>query len=482
MQTRFIIRIMMLIGIVISTTFTTLVTAPVAAAAGSQFFPATGYTVSGPFLAYWQAHGGLAIFGNPISEAQTERDTFRSRTALVQWFERARFELHPERAGTPYEVELSLLGQQATVDRVGEPPFQRVASFPNSADTTFFSETGHGLTSGFKQFWEAHGALPIFGYPISEAFAEQNPSDGQPYRVQYFERARFEYHPAHPPDYQVELGLLGKQLIATALPAKQVAITIFAGAAHPTITLDQTALVASDATEMTVAIQFPERVDPATFAVQLHQIPGRDAWQIAPPSRPRTIGEYVFNLQGGRDRPAYLRIDVTRGVGNPAIIFGVQISQGQAKPPLLANWNEPDSLIQSYYNAINRHEYERSYSYWESPGAPNGVTPLFADFARGYANVASVAVTTGAVTADAGAENIGYQVPTVISATQTDGTIQRFYGCYLLHRVNVEIGDTTPPYPIALRAAQIIAAPASAEPAALLEQANALVQSGQCTQ
>jgi hypothetical protein len=81
-----------------------------------------------------------------------------------------------------------------------------------------------------------------------------------------------------------------------------------------------------------------------------------------------------------------------------------------------------------------------------------------------------------------GAGNIGYQVPTVISATQTDGTMQRFYGCYLLHRVNVPIEDTIPPYPIALRAAHIIAAPALADPAALLAQANTLVRRGQCTQ
>src|SRR4051812_21747135 len=101
MQTYRIIRIMALTIICASTLLTALVAPPVAVAAGSQFFPATGHTVSGPFLTYWQTHGGLAIFGNPISEAQIERDTFRSRNALIQWFERARFELHPDRAGTP---------------------------------------------------------------------------------------------------------------------------------------------------------------------------------------------------------------------------------------------------------------------------------------------------------------------------------------------------------------------------------------------
>jgi hypothetical protein len=67
-------------------------------------FAATGHTVSGKFLAYWQANGGLAIFGYPISDEFTEN----GRT--VQYFERQRFELHPENAGTPYEVQLGLLG------------------------------------------------------------------------------------------------------------------------------------------------------------------------------------------------------------------------------------------------------------------------------------------------------------------------------------------------------------------------------------
>jgi hypothetical protein len=56
------------------------------------------------FLAYWQSKGGLAIFGYPISEP------FQEGPYIVQYFERNRFELHPENAGTPYEVLLGLLG------------------------------------------------------------------------------------------------------------------------------------------------------------------------------------------------------------------------------------------------------------------------------------------------------------------------------------------------------------------------------------
>ena len=46
------------------------------------------------------------MFGYPISGEITEN----GRT--VQYFERARFEWHPENKGTPYEVLLGHLGNQ----------------------------------------------------------------------------------------------------------------------------------------------------------------------------------------------------------------------------------------------------------------------------------------------------------------------------------------------------------------------------------
>jgi len=43
-----------------------------------------------------------------------------------------------------------------------------------------------------------------------------NPSDGKEYTVQYFERARFEFHPeAAGTPYEVQLGLLGAQALQT---------------------------------------------------------------------------------------------------------------------------------------------------------------------------------------------------------------------------------------------------------------------------
>ena len=171
------------------------------------YFPITGHDDSGRFLTYWRTHGGLAMFGYPLTEAIQENGQ------TIQYFERARFELHPEFQGTPYEVELSLLGRLSVAGRTDAPftPLPAGTAAPPSADRVFFAPTGHYLAYGFKEYWETHGGLAMFGYPISEEFTENG------YTVQYFERARFEYHPEFKgTPYEIELGRLGAAAAAVA--------------------------------------------------------------------------------------------------------------------------------------------------------------------------------------------------------------------------------------------------------------------------
>ncbi len=73
---------------------------------------ATGHTLRGTFLRYWQASGGLAVFGFPLTEEFTEINAADGKPYTVQYFERNRFEYHPENAGGRYEVLLGLLGAE----------------------------------------------------------------------------------------------------------------------------------------------------------------------------------------------------------------------------------------------------------------------------------------------------------------------------------------------------------------------------------
>jgi len=168
----------------------------------NQFFSETGHNVGGAFLNFYRARGGLDIFGYPRTEEILEN----GRT--VQYFQRGAFEYHTDRAGTPYEVQLALLGDTLTTPR---RPFPTTAAFGSSADHVYFPETQHGLHFGFLTYWRERGALDVFGYPISEELTENG------FTVQYFQRARFEYHPELPEPYKVSLGLLGDQLLQQRL-------------------------------------------------------------------------------------------------------------------------------------------------------------------------------------------------------------------------------------------------------------------------
>src|SRR5436853_376464 len=81
-----------------------------AAQANSRFFPETGRTVGGRFLDYWQSNGGLPVFGYPLSETY-DYVASTGETIIAQWFERARFEWHPNNP-QPYKVLLGRLGAE----------------------------------------------------------------------------------------------------------------------------------------------------------------------------------------------------------------------------------------------------------------------------------------------------------------------------------------------------------------------------------
>jgi hypothetical protein len=173
----------------------------------SRCFAETDQCLRGLFLQYWDSHGGLTQFGFPITPELTEE----GRT--VQYTERARLEWHPENRGSPSEVLLGRLGADIADARAsaGEAPFVR-QTLPTSPTGIFFPQTGHTLAPPLRSYWESHGGLPVFGFPLSEAFMERNPSDGKTYLVQYCERNRLEYHPEYAgTDSEVLLGLLGVQ-------------------------------------------------------------------------------------------------------------------------------------------------------------------------------------------------------------------------------------------------------------------------------
>lgn len=167
------------------------------------YYPETGHFLGGGFRDFWNNHGGLYVFGYPITEEYNAANGRRT-----QYFERARFEWFPENTGTPYEVQLGLMGTESTYERV----FPQTPPRANDANHRFFPETSHVMMWGFKTIWESKGGLTIFGLPISEEMMEILPADNKWHIVQYFERARFEYWPNFAPGERVLVSDLGRRL------------------------------------------------------------------------------------------------------------------------------------------------------------------------------------------------------------------------------------------------------------------------------
>ncbi|MCS7294693.1 MAG: N-acetylmuramoyl-L-alanine amidase, partial [Dehalococcoidia bacterium] len=85
--------------------------AAASATARERFFPETGQWVRGDFLTFWEARGGLPLFGYPLTGERRERCE-DGHEHWVQWFERACFERHEE-LGPGQAVLLRRLGALA---------------------------------------------------------------------------------------------------------------------------------------------------------------------------------------------------------------------------------------------------------------------------------------------------------------------------------------------------------------------------------
>jgi|GEM_PF-1374382 len=194
-----------------------LVAASTWSSINERCFVETGYCVSGRFRQYWEQHGGISIFGMPISEANIERDPVTGRPYLAQWFEHHRFEQSLEQS-QPQEVTLSRIGE----DRLWQLGINWRFFEPGDADAPhYMPETGQAIAEEFWDFWHSpsqqlddsqlHTSLMLFGLPLSPAQTELD--DGTSVLTQWFERARFEYRMDSTGSSRVVLAQLGREVL-----------------------------------------------------------------------------------------------------------------------------------------------------------------------------------------------------------------------------------------------------------------------------
>ncbi len=148
--------------------------------------------MSGEFLTYYRSVSNPnLLFGYPITEA------FSKNGRLVQYFQRARFELHPD-LPAGQRVKLTPIGKEIYV-----PGGERLDIF-NPFACRYFTQTGFSVCYAFLDFFKANGGVDRFGQPIS-SFEYHNDLI-----VQYFENARFEWKPWLPEGQRVSVADLGR--------------------------------------------------------------------------------------------------------------------------------------------------------------------------------------------------------------------------------------------------------------------------------
>jgi hypothetical protein len=159
-----------------------------------RLYPQHGHWIMGDFLkAYLSISNPEEIYGYPITEAFQEQ----TRDRIVQYFEKARFELVPDNP-PELRVRITELGTYFFTTAGRELPLP-----DNFPACKYFEETDMQVCYAFLDYFEANGGAAQFGYPISNFEIQEE------LIVQYFQRARFEWHPELPPGKRVALTNLG---------------------------------------------------------------------------------------------------------------------------------------------------------------------------------------------------------------------------------------------------------------------------------
>lgn len=116
----------------------------------------------------------------------------------------------------------------------------------------------------------------------------------------------------------------------------------------------------------------------------------------------------------------------------------------------------PSAVVLSLYDAINRQQYLRAYSYFAEDRIGDYTT-----FKVGYADTDHVDLRLGTPSTEGAAGTIYTSLPAVIRATQADGTQHVYAGCYLVSQVDPTIQDYPPFVPIRIVKGTLAATDAS---------------------
>ncbi len=333
------------------------------------FFSESGHTLGGAFRGFWQGRGGLAAFGYPISEEFGEINPQDGQFYVVQYFERARFEMHPEHAGTPYEVQLSQLGRQL----LNERPAAQAATGPAQPLVLLGKATTGFRTSASERRENIARATAMFDGVVVQPGQEHS----------FLSAGNFSEAEGFVEGYAIVGGKLEK-VVGGGLC--QVATTLFRAASNAGMDI-------TDRAGHTYVVYFYENIlgfDATVFS------PTRDfKWRNDSPG-PVTIAAtsdlsnstVTFELWGTSDgRQVSYQGPFTKNVvqpGTPTWQYDKQLGNGQVKQlvhgrpgmqvSLIRTVTMPDGSVKHYDNYLTRYQpWNDFYTYGAGVQPPAGV-------------------------------------------------------------------------------------------------------------
>ena len=122
----------------------------------------------------------------------------------------------------------------------------------------------------------------------------------------------------------------------------------------------------------------------------------------------------------------------------------------QSDAPYLDDRSSAETIVRSLYNAIDRREYARAWSYFDEKPVADYQT-----FADGYADTASTRIELGQAMSDGAAGSVYSTVPLALVSTDTTGGTRIFGGCYITRQVNPAI--QSPPFrPLSIQTGHLV--------------------------
>ncbi len=193
------------------------------------------------------------------------------------------------------------------------------------------------------------------------------------------------------------------------------------------------------------------------------------AIQGAPPFQGLSIDSAKVNqVANNADTAGLLAQACQANPGGPLPVTPTPAANDISAARYLDDRTDAVQVLRSLFNAVNRHETVRAYSYWE-PNAQG--LPPYSQFEQGYANTAAVTLTVGTVTGDAGAGQRYWKVPVTLVSRTTANVTQTFVACYTFH-LGLPDAQGVPPYqPIGIRSATAKLVANNADTATLMGQA-----------